>query len=331
MTSKNAILGIGNAICDIVVKISDDFFSQLKFKKGSMHLVSEEESVDILEKIVKASYVYEVHSGGSVANTMYYLSKFGVKSCFIGNVAKGTFGQKFLKDTTESGVKFINVHKKSDNRSAKSIILVTPDGERTMLTYLGCAGNLALRKVPDFHIDLPKFIYIEAYLFDNPATVDEIQNFIRRDIFKKSKLVISLSDGECVKRNKEIIDELITKHAAIIIGNKTEIMSVISAKDFAEEEISNVQKLISSSAKLEQIIVTLSERGAIYITEQRSNYVPARGETAIDSTGAGDAFAAGFMDYIAKGNELEDAVANGNYIAAQVVKEMGGRVKVKMQ
>lgn len=325
-----AMLGIGNAIVDIVVKVSEGFVEELPFTKGGMYLISENECEQLLGQIQEQGIDYSIHSGGSVANTAYYLSKFSLSTGLIGNVADGEFGRKFISDSISANLKFINVHDKDDNRSAKCIILVTPDGERTMCTYLGCAGKLALNKVPDHHIEGANYIFSESYLLDNSYTSNELSFFLQRPILADSKFALSLSDSECVKRNINKVKELLYERASIVIGNKSEFAALFGKEQIEKNNLGDLQHFFTKTKRLEKMLITCSEQGAFLVTRKQVVHVPTKALKALDSTGAGDSFAAGYFAAMIQGKTEEEAINVGHKIAGQVIMHLGARTEVKL-
>jgi sugar/nucleoside kinase (ribokinase family) len=320
------ILGIGNAICDVIVRIDENILNKFALTKGSMSLCSEEESSKLLAYLTANNYELTVCSGGSVANTINYLSQYNLNTAFLGNVSQGDYGKRFQADLQATNVKFYN----SDSnitKTAKSIILVTPDGERTMYTSLGCAANLGLENLNLEQICASKYIYIEGYLWDQPKTIKTIKEII---YYAKeqhnSKIVFSLSDSFCVERHHGIFFELVMNHIDILFANEDEINCLFKLNNFATNK-EQIQKTISNSG-LELIAVTQNDQGCTLINKDNFYKVATKKVKPLDTTGAGDSFAAGFLYGLLTKMDIVDAAKIANYIAAQIVTYLGARPKV---
>ncbi len=318
------ILTIGNAICDLLCKVSDDIIDNLDLVKGSMILCDIEQINNILDILKKNNFDFVLSSGGSAANTAFLLKMQNINAAFIGNVANDYYGKKYADELDEAGVKFLNVNNNLNSDTAKSIILITPDGERTMCTYLGCASDIMIKDgILEEFSDL-KYIYLEGYLWDNNNTVNEIIPFIEDAKSKNIKIAFSLSDSFCVERNFEKFHFLCDNYVDLIFANEDEIKSCYNIDLSEPSKIKILQDKIKNS-NIKSIIITKNIEGAVVILEEEYFNVPTRKLKAIDSTGAGDSFAAGFLAKIVKKNDFFSAANNANYIAGQIVVNMGAR------
>ena len=320
------ILGIGNAICDIIVQVEDDILNKFSLVKGSMSLCSELDSSNLLKYLTEHNYQLTICSGGSVANTINYLSKYGLDSAFLGNVAQGTYGQKFYQDLQDANITFYNSNYNITN-TAKSIILVTPDGERTMYTSLGCAAELGLHNLDLHKICASKYIYIEGYLWDQPNTIKTIQNIIDTAKSKyKSKIVFSLSDSFCVQRHHKLFQELVFNHVDILFANEDEIKTLFGFEKFIGKQEYIKNKLTEICPNL--IVTTQNDQGCTVINPDSILHVNTVKQKPLDTTGAGDSFAAGFLYGLLEGLDFTSTAKIANFIASQVVGYLGARPDV---
>ena len=324
------LIGIGNAICDILVKIDDSFFDKIPYQKASMSLISFDEADELLNLIQEAGYNYTISSGGSIANSVALLAEFNIDTALIGNVSDDYFGSKFVNDIEKSGVKFINLHDKQDKNSAKCIVLVSEDGERTLCTYLGCSSYLSLNQNKDVlaKLDLAKYVYIEGYIFDNPDTTKEILNFIADN--PCFHYVLSLSDKGCIERNQTVIDKIINEHAGTIIGNESEFAQLLNLNELTGNNVDNALKLFTSNQNLQNVIITMNKNGAYFADGSNITHIDTKQVKAYDSTGAGDAFAAGFLFGIVNNIDAIKSCKIGNLLAQKVIQHLGARPKIEV-
>lgn len=309
MTKK--IIAIGNAIVDIVCKVDDTFLQENNLVKGSMSLIDEE----IAQKL-SALKPEKITSGGSASNTIAALSQLGCKTAFIGKVGHDEIGKKFISEISKSGCDFISdkIHHKA---SAKSFILVSPDAQRTMCTFLGCASEISENDIDEKAFEDCAILYLEGYLWDAPATILALKKAI--DLAKKNgaKIAFSLSDSFCVSRHKKDFLELIKNHLDIVFANEAEALELTNSDNFAEFFNQN-KNLIGA--------ITKHEKGCQIFHDNKSVEVAAQKNIkAIDSTGAGDVFAAGFLYGLINNYDLEKSAYFGNLFAAQIIQKFGAR------
>jgi len=317
------ILAIGNAICDVLYEVTDEVISSLNLVKGSMTLCDIEQINSIIANLNDICNDFVLSSGGSAANTAYILKMQNIETAFLGNVADDFYGKKYALEMSDIGVEFINARSSLNSDTAKSIILITPDGERTMCTYLGCASNI---KVPNNLLDKfqdLEYIYLEGYLWDNDLAVQEIMPLIKEARKKNIKIVFSLSDSFCVRRNLAKFKDLFKEDIDIIFANEEEINSFFDINISQSDCASLVQNQINNN--IAYIVITRNDKGSYIISKNDKIEIPTRKLAAIDSTGAGDSFAAGFLAKILKTNDLTEAASNANFIAGQVIMNIGAR------
>ncbi len=314
MTKK--IIGIGNAIVDILCKVDDKFLTENNLIKASMSLIDEE----IAQKLSKLDSE-KITSGGSAGNTMAILGQLECKSEFLGKVANDEFGQKFISQLSSSKTRFIN-NSFSQKSSATSFILVTPDAQRTMCTFLGCASEIEEQDIYEATFKDAKILYLEGYLWDREQTIKSLKKAI--DLAKKNgvKVAFSLSDTFCVARHKKDFLSLIQNDLDILFANEKEILELISSSEFSMTEIAEFLK-----QKKDLIgVITRSEEGcAIFQNNKFFESKAIKVDNLIDTTGAGDAFAAGFLYALSNDLPLKKAAEIGNILASKIIQKFGAR------
>ena len=309
MTKK--ILGIGNAIVDILCKIDDDFLLENNLIKGSMCLIDE-----VMAEKLSALNSEKITSGGSAGNTIAALSQLGVNSAFIGKVARDEFGKKFITEIEKTGAAFLNENF-SEKSSAKSFILVSPDAQRTMCTFLGCASEIDENDISEKCFKDASFLYLEGYLWDAPATILALRKAINLAKKNNVKIAFSLSDLFCVARHKEDFLQLIENDLDIVFANESEAAELASEK--------NLSRFFSKNEKLISV-VTKSDKGCDVYTHDNHFELPAEKiEKLVDTTGAGDAFAAGFLHGLVNEFDLEKSARFGNFLASKIIQKFGAR------
>ena len=323
------ILGIGNAICDILVKIDDNILNQLNLEKGSMILCDMDRSTEILSFLREKNYSFTICSGGSAANTIYYLNQYNLNTAFLGNIADDFYGNKFSEDLEKHNIKFYNMSYNTAPETARSIILVTPDGERTMCTSLGCAANANLENIAIEDLTNSESIYIEGYLWDSPETIAEISKIIIKAKSLNRKIIFTLSDAFCVARNYDKFVKLVTNDVDILFANEAEACSFFQHDILNEANLKSIQSNLSE-IKPNHIIITRHDKGCIVITESDILHIATEAQQALDTTGAGDSFAAGFLYGILSDFDLTTAAQIANHIAGQVVTKIGARPEVNL-
>jgi len=310
------ILGIGNAIVDVFAKVEDDFLIKRNFIKGSMKLINKSEFED-LKKNIK---IEKVVAGGSVANTMSGIAHLKGNASFIGKINSDNFGELYKKSLEDINVKFPYVQKNENFSTGASIILITPDSERTMCTYLGISSHLSENDVNENNVINNELIFLEGYLWDKGISEKMFKHVI--DIAKKNKVKIamSLSDIFCVTRHREDFYNLLKNDLDILIGNENEINQLTNKKNLLES-INHLKEL----KKL--IIVTRSKKGSLAIKDNEIiNCDSIKVSKILDLTGAGDLFAAGFLKEYLENSEIKKCLITGSILASKIIQKIGARL-----
>jgi len=310
------ILGIGNAIVDVFVKVDDNFLAKNKLVKGSMKLIEKDE-FEILKSTIN---IEKIEAGGSVANTMAGISYLDGNSSFIGKINSDEFGKIYKRSLEKIKVNFFYSEKTENLSTGASIIFITPDSERTMCTYLGISSQLSKDDINEDHIKNHELIFLEGYLWDKGISEKMFKHVI--DLAKKNniKIAMSLSDIFCVSRHREDFFKLFINDLDILIGNENEINELIQKKNLLDSinELKKVNKLT---------IITRSENGSIAILNNEiTNCECVKVEKIIDLTGAGDLFASGFLkEYLDRSN-IKKCLQTGSELAAKIIQKIGARL-----
>ena len=307
------ILGIGNAIVDIVCKVEDSFVFKNNLTKGTMKLFFDENE---FKKLLQNLKIEKTISGGSVANSIVGLSQLGNKVGFIGKVSDDELGKKYEEGLKKENVEYLYSKKKEELTTGTCLILVTPDSERTMCTFLGVAGKISENDIGADVINKSEVVFLEGYLWDE----GEPMKAFNKAISYANKAAMSLSDQFCVDRHKADFLNLIKNKLDIIFANEQEITSLINAKKFAD--------VINFSKQLKKlIIITRGNKGALAINNHNLFEVSAKDNLNIkDLTGAGDLFAAGFLDGYIKEKPLKDCLVSGVEMSSKIIQIFGGRL-----
>ena len=310
------ILGIGNAIVDVLAKVNDEFLKKNKLIKGSMKLINKSE-FEYLKKNIK---IEKIVAGGSVANTMAGIAYLKGNSSFIGKINSDNFGKMYKKSLEDINVKFSYIEKKEDLSTGASIILITPDSERTMCTYLGISPYLSKDDINENCIIENELIFLEGYLWDKGVSEKMFKHLINIAKKNKIKTAMSLSDIFCVDRHKQDFYNLLKNDLDILIGNENEI-----------NELTNKKNLLESINELRQfnklIIITRSEKGSMAILNNEIiNCDSIKVDKIFDLTGAGDLFAAGFLKEYLDRSEIKKCLEVGSILASKIIVKIGGRL-----
>jgi fructokinase len=311
------ILGIGNAIVDVLAKVDDEFLKKNNLIKGSMKLINKSEFKD-LKKNIK---IEKIMAGGSVANTMSGIAFLKGNPSFIGKVNSDDFGEIYKKSLEDINVKFPYIKKNENLSTGASIILITPDSERTMCTYLGISSHLSESDIDENNIINNELIFLEGYLWDKGISEKMFKHTI--NIAKKNnvKVAMSLSDIFCVTRHKEDFYNLLKNDLDILIGNENEI-----------NELTNKKNLLDSINQLKKfnklIVVTRSENGSVAIEDNEIiNCQSTKADKILDLTGAGDLFAAGFLKEYLEKSEIKKCLMTGSALASRIIQKIGARLQ----
>ncbi len=307
------VLGIGNAIVDVICKVDDNFIAQNGLTKSTMKLIFDENE---FKKLLTSLKIEKTVSGGSVANSIVGLSQLGNKVGFIGKVSDDDLGSKYEEGLKKENVEYFYSKKKEELPTGTCLILVTPDSERTMCTFLGTAGKINERDVSSDAIKKSVIIFLEGYLWDE----GEPKKAFDKAINSANKIAMSLSDQFCVDRHKPHFLDLVKNKLDITFANEQEITSLIDAKNFDE--------VINFSKQLDKLIVlTRGENGSIAI---KGNDVVEcdvqKNLKIVDLTGAGDLFAAGFLHGHVNNMSLKESLEKGTEMSSKVIQQIGARL-----
>jgi fructokinase len=306
------ILGIGNAIVDVICKVEDKFIIQNNLTKSTMKLVDETE----FKKLLSTLKIEETVSGGSVANSIVGLSQLGNKVGFIGKVSDDELGNKYEEGLKKENVQFFYSKKKEAIPTGTCLILITPDSERTMVTFLGTAGKINEKDIDISAVKNSEILFLEGYLWDE----GEPKKAFEKAINNSNKVAMSLSDLFCVERHKPHFLEMVKNKLDITFANEQEIMSLIDVKKF--DEVINFAKEIN---KL--IVITRGNKGAIVINKNEIMECSAKKNLKIkDLTGAGDLFAAGFLHGLINNKPIKESLEIGTEMSSKIIQIIGARL-----
>ena len=314
------VVGLGNAIVDVISKQDDAFLAKWGINKDAMNLI-EEDRADLL---TKASVNALETSGGSGANTIAGISSFGGKAAYVGKVADDRLGEVFRTDMTQGGVRFDTAPLEGGSATARSIIFVTPDGKRSMNTYLGASVEFSPEDVDRTTVEAGGILYLEGYLFDKDAAKAAFVHAAEIAHAAGRKVALTLSDSFCVDRHRDSFRQLIRTQIDILFANEEELLSLYETRDFdaAVEQL----RLETGTAA-----ITRGEKGSVVIGDGDPIVVPAEPiSTVLDTTGAGDQYAAGFLFGFARELPLATCAHLGHIAAAEVISHYGPRPEVSL-
>ncbi|MFN3746259.1 MAG: adenosine kinase [Hyphomicrobiaceae bacterium] len=314
------VVGIGNAIVDIIGRCKNDFLSKHNLAKGHMMLVDADRVAHLYEDMGPAVEI----SGGSAANTMVGLASLGARAAFIGKVAEDEFGTIFRHDIRAAGVAFDTPPSTGGAPTARSLILVTPDGQRTMNTFLGVSPELSPRDVDPQLIASSRIVYLEGYLFDRPDAQAAFRHAADMAERAGREVALTLSDGFCVERHRLEFLELIRHRVDILFANESEITALYNAASF--EEAARQAKVDAKIA-----VLTRSAKGSVIFNGDKAASVPAVPvRQVVDTTGAGDLYAAGFLYGYTNGKSLDVCGHLGSLAAGEIISHIGARPETSL-
>jgi len=316
------VLGVGNAIVDMIASTEDDLLIRQGLQKGGMALIDEPRAESLSSFMTDAIRL----SGGSAANTTVGVASFGARAAFIGKVKDDASGLAFAHDLAKAGVHFSTPAAKQGPSTARCLVFVTPDGERTMTTYLGACQLLGSEDIDPTLVERSAILYLEGYLWDPPAAKTAFVKAAKIAHAAGNRVALSLSDAFCVDRFRDEFLALTRDgHVDVLFANEHEIRSLYQTADF-DTAIEAVQQ----SPLL--AVVTRSERGCVVVTAERKHEVPAFPvPTVVDTTGAGDLFAAGFLTGLSWGLDEVACARLAAFAAAEVIQHYGARPQVSLR
>ena len=310
------ILGIGNAIIDVFVKVDDDFLLKNNLTKGSMKLIEKDE-FDTLKSTIK---IEKIEAGGSVANTMAGIAYLGGNPSFIGKVNSDEFGKIYKKSLEKININFLYSEKKENLSTGVSIIFITPDSERTMCTYLGISSQLSKEDINENYIKDYEIILLEGYLWDKGLSEEMFKYVINLAKKNNIKVAMSLSDIFCVNRHREDFFNLLKNDLNILIGNENEINELMKKNNLLDSmnELKSIDKLI---------IITRSKNGSVAILNNVITYCESVNvNKVVDLTGAGDLFASGFFKEYLNDFDIKKCLQKGSELSAKIIQKIGARL-----
>jgi adenosine kinase len=316
------VLGIGNAIVDVIARTDDDFLVGQKMRKGTMQLIDEPRATSIYDAMGPAVEV----SGGSAANTIVGVASLGARAAFIGKVKDDELGRVFAHDIRAAGVAFATPPASAGPSTARCYVLVTPDGERTMNTFLGAAQDLHPNDIDPDAVAAAQVLYLEGYLWDPPHAKEAFVKAAKIAHGAERDVALTLSDAFCVDRYRaEFLDLIRSGTVDLVFANERELHSLYQTADFE-----TALNALRNDARL--AVVTRSEKGCLVVTREETDAIPASPvERVVDATGAGDLFAAGFLVGLARGADYRTAARLGALSAAEVVQHLGARPETSLE
>ena len=312
------VLGIGNAIMDIIAPVADDFLSAQNIERGSMTLVDEPRALSLNDALKSQGELREI-AGGSAANTMVGIAELGVKAGYVSKIGRDGVGDRLIKGYRDAGVEFETAQTKSGTASARCMIAVTPDGERSMSTFLGANVDFGVADISKKQIARAKTIYLEGYLFDSDEQKAAFKSAAKFAQAAGGQVALTLSDSFCVGRHRDDFRKLAEQQTDILFANEDELLALYDTDrlDTALDALSGMRPVVC---------VTRGDKGSIIQTNERRHFVKAAPiDKVVDTTGAGDQYAAGVLAGRAMGMEWADAGYLGSLAAAEVIQHYGAR------
>jgi sugar/nucleoside kinase (ribokinase family) len=309
------VVGIGNALVDVIAHTEDGFLAREQLVKGSMNLIETDRAVQLYQAMGSGIEM----SGGSAANTMTGISSFGGKAAYIGKVAPDDLGEVFAHDMRAVGVAFSGPAPRAEIPTGRCMILVTPDAQRTMNTYLGVSSTLGPDDVDDEVVAAGKVVFMEGYLFDRPPAKEGYRKAARIAHANGGKVSLSLSDSFCVERHREDFFALVESQVDVLFANEDELKSLYQVDDF-DDAVQAVRGHCEIAA------ITRGKTGSVVIAGPELHVIDAHPcENVVDTTGAGDLYAAGFLFGLTNGFSLADCGRLGSIAASEVISHVGAR------
>ncbi|WND04114.1 adenosine kinase [Temperatibacter marinus] len=320
MTTSPKLITIGNAIVDVLAKVEDSFLATFSMDKGAMLLVDQDQSTNIYDAMPPAIE----RSGGSAGNTAAGVAMLGGSVGYIGKVFDDQLGKIFRHDIGAVGVDFPTPAATEGESTANCMVLITPDAQRTMNTYLGACGGLSVDDIDEAYIAGAEIIYVEGYLWDRPDAKEAVLKAFKIAKASKTKVALSLSDSFCVDRFRDEFMQLIEEYVDILFANEDEIKSLYEIEDF-----SRAASLARGSVEIAAL--TRGDKGSTIIAEGQTFAIPAEPTSVEDTTGAGDLYAAGFLYGLQQGYGAATCARIGGICAAEVISHVGPRPEVDLK
>ena len=314
------VVGIGNALVDVLSHETEEFLVGHGLTKGTMHLIDEPRAAAIYEAMGPGVEI----SGGSAANTIVGVASLGGRAQYIGKVRDDQLGQVFTHDLRSTGVRYETAPATSGPPTGRCLIMVTPDAQRTLNTFLGASVHLGPEDVDEKIVARGRILYLEGYLFDPPRAQQAFREAARQAHAAGRKVALTLSDPFCVDRHRAAFLDLVERHVDVVLANEAEICSLYEVKDF-DAALQRVRRHCEIAA------LTRSEHGSVVVSGDEVHVVPAhRVAKVVDTTGAGDLYAAGFLFGLSRGRELAACARLGSLAAAEVISHVGARPMVPL-
>ncbi len=314
------VIGIGNAIVDVLTHTDDDFIKKHELDKGGMMLIDARRAEHLYSQMGQCVEM----SGGSAGNTMAGIASLGGSGAYVGKVASDQLGEVFGHDMRAVGIEYQTEPLSDGAPTARCLILVTPDAQRTMNTYLGACVELTPKDIEPDLIKRGKVTYLEGYLWDPPKAQEAFVKAARIAHEADRKVALSLSDKFCVDRHRESFLDLVDHHVDLLFANETEILALCQTESFDEA-------VRSISGKCEVAALTRSEKGAVIVNQGETVAVSAeKVDKVVDTTGAGDLYAAGFLHGYTRGRSLADCGRLGAIAAAEIISHVGARPETSL-
>lgn len=315
------VVGIGNAIVDVLAKVGDGFLAERNLPKGIMSLVEAQKAGEIYNDIIPEREV----SGGSAANTVAALASLGADCAFIGKIHDDEMGHKFRSDIGRAGIDMFTAPLAAGPATARSIVLVTPDAERSMFTYLGASKKLSVDDIDENIIKASRFTFIEGYLWDEENAKQAVLKACEIAHKYGRQVAFTLSDKSYLQQYRMEMLDLIEKHIDIVFGNEEEIKALFDNNDF-ETCLDNIKTMVSIAA------ITRNAKGSVVVEGRTKIFIEAEEiSKVVDTTGAGDAYAAGFLYGLSKGRSLGTCALIGGIAAAEIIGHYGARPDVSLR
>jgi sugar/nucleoside kinase (ribokinase family) len=316
MTNRLNVVAIGNAIVDVLAQVDDAFLDANAVPRGVMQLIDGDAAVRLYAAMPPSREV----SGGSAANTIAGLAALGARTGFVGKVRDDQLGRIFAHDIRVVGAQYEGpvAPAAGEEETARCLVLVTPDGERSMSTYLGVSGTLMPEEIDESLMGRADWLYLEGYLFDSPAAKAAYARAIAATRAGGGKVAFTVSDPFCVARHRDDMRDLISASVDLLFANRAELLALYGTEDLEEA-------LAAVSRDVETAVVTLSGDGAVVVGTHGRDTVPAVPTSVVDTTGAGDLFAAGFLAGMVRGRSPRDCARMGCIAAAEVISHIGAR------